>query len=163
LADAKKDSSGITSHECGMLGVTNRWPHTGQVQSGASVISSSAILSNRLWVTDTAAAATAGEMSSTPLPLSMVAVAQTRDGVVEERDGVYSRGLRRSAQRDLHLLSGGGRGKGLARAAVELGGDLVDLDLASLARSGSRGRYWRGSPLVVSLLPRCHGERGSQK
>ena len=25
------------------------------------------------------------------------------------------------------------------------------------------GRYWRSSPLVFSLLPRCHGECGSQK
>jgi hypothetical protein len=25
------------------------------------------------------------------------------------------------------------------------------------------GKYWRSSPLVFSLLPRCQGECGSQK
>ena len=25
------------------------------------------------------------------------------------------------------------------------------------------GKYWRSSPLVFSLLPRCHGERGSNE
>ena len=31
------------------------------------------------------------------------------------------------------------------------------------ARSVPRGKYWRSSPLVFSLLPRCHGLCGSQK
>src|SRR5664279_5527120 len=30
-------------------------------------------------------------------------------------------------------------------------------------RSVPLGKYWRSSPLVFSLLPRCHGECGSQK
>ena len=30
-------------------------------------------------------------------------------------------------------------------------------------RSVPRGMYWRRSPLVFSLEPRCQGERGSQK
>src|SRR5262249_48849849 len=30
-------------------------------------------------------------------------------------------------------------------------------------RSTFLGRYWRNRPLVFSLLPRCHGDRGSQK
>ncbi len=25
------------------------------------------------------------------------------------------------------------------------------------------GKYWRSSPLVFSLVPRCHGDLGSQK
>src|SRR2546423_494280 len=30
-------------------------------------------------------------------------------------------------------------------------------------RSVRFGKYWRSSPFVFSLLPRCHGLRGSQK
>jgi len=30
-------------------------------------------------------------------------------------------------------------------------------------RSARLGKYWRSSPLVFSLLPRCHGLCGSQK
>jgi putative transposase len=30
-------------------------------------------------------------------------------------------------------------------------------------RSEPLGKYWRSKPLVFSLLPRCHGLRGSQK
>ena len=32
-----------------------------------------------------------------------------------------------------------------------------------LDRSVPLGKYWRSSPLVFSLLGRCHGECGSQK
>jgi len=49
--------------------------------------------------------------------------------------------------------------RGFARTAVELGGDVVKLDLARAARSSLRGRYWPSSPLVCSLLARCQGER----
>ena len=38
VAPSKKRSSSTTWHECGMLRVTNRCPHTGQVQSGASLM-----------------------------------------------------------------------------------------------------------------------------
>ncbi len=31
------------------------------------------------------------------------------------------------------------------------------------AKRDLRGRYWRNRPLVFSLVPRCHGLRGSQK
>jgi hypothetical protein len=31
------------------------------------------------------------------------------------------------------------------------------------ARLVPLGKYWRSSPLVFSLVPRCHGLRGSQK
>jgi RNA-directed DNA polymerase len=31
------------------------------------------------------------------------------------------------------------------------------------ARSVPLGKYWRSSPLVFSLVPRCHGLCGSQK
>ncbi len=32
-----------------------------------------------------------------------------------------------------------------------------------MERSAPFGKYWRSSPLVVSLLPRCHGDFGLQK
>jgi hypothetical protein len=48
--------------------------------------------------------------------------------------------------------------EGLARPAVERGSDGVEVIGTVLG-----GRYWRNRPLVFSLVPRSHGDDGSQK
>ena len=50
-----------------------------------------------------------------------------------------------------------------AGSVVELIRDLVELGLAQLPQLSALGKYWRRSPLVFSLDPRCHGACGSQK
>src|SRR5205823_7226324 len=50
------------------------------------------------------------------------------------------------------------RGRRLSLAAIS--SRSAWLMAARLVRFG---KYWRSSPLVFSLVPRCQGERGSQK
>jgi hypothetical protein len=50
------------------------------------------------------------------------------------------------------------RGRVLSERAMASSSRWVHCD-----RSADLGRYWRSSPLVFSLLPRCQGLLGSQK
>ena len=50
------------------------------------------------------------------------------------------------------------RGRELSSAATASRSPLVHLE-----RSVPFGKYWRNSPLVFSLVPRCQGLRGSVK
>ena len=50
------------------------------------------------------------------------------------------------------------RGRAFSSAATSIRRPALWTD-----RSVPLGKYWRSSPLVFSLLPRCHGECGSQK
>jgi hypothetical protein len=45
--------------------------------------------------------------------------------------------------------------EGLARTFVELGGDGVEAVVGEGVEVEAAGRYWRSSPLVFSLVPRC--------
>ena len=68
----------------------------------------------------------------------------------------------------LHVARGRGLGgslpvEGASGPGVESFGDGVAVGWASSRRSLPLGQYWRSSPLVFSLVPRCHGECGSQK
>jgi hypothetical protein len=48
----------------------------------------------------------------------------------------------------------------LSRAFVEFGGDGVEVVLGEGGEVAAFGKYWRSSPLVFSLEPRCQGLRG---
>jgi hypothetical protein len=58
---------------------------------------------------------------------------------------------------------GFGEGEALARPLVELVGDGVELGFGDGGEVSALGKYWRSSPLVFSLEPRCQGACGSQK
>jgi ubiquinone/menaquinone biosynthesis C-methylase UbiE len=58
----------------------------------------------------------------------------------------------------LDIGCGTGRYSRLLRALLPDGSRLAASDVSVL-----RGKYWRSSPLVFSLLPRCQGLWGSQK
>jgi hypothetical protein len=51
----------------------------------------------------------------------------------------------------------------VSRRSVEPGGYLIQVGLLCRDSTVPLGKYWRSSPLVFSLLPRCQGECGSQK
>jgi hypothetical protein len=73
-------------------------------------------------------------------------------------------GFERSLQQQLgQALGGVGLGQALAGPVVELVGDRVELGFGDGGEVGALGKYWRSSPLVFSLEPRCHGACGSQK
>ncbi len=58
----------------------------------------------------------------------------------------------------LELLGGSVPGEGFAGAGVEQFCDVVQVGLARASKSVlPLGKYWRSSPLVFSLLPRCQG------
>jgi hypothetical protein len=42
-------------------------------------------------------------------------------------------------------------------SSVELGGDVVQDAGAVEGQVGALGMYWRSSPLMFSLVPRCQG------
>jgi hypothetical protein len=53
-------------------------------------------------------------------------------------------------------------GEAFAGSVVEFVGDAVEVELGE-GGEVPFGKYWRSSPLVFSLVPRCQGELGSQK
>ena len=73
-------------------------------------------------------------------------------------------GFERLLQQELcELFCGLVEAEAVAGPVVELVGDAVEVELAVHGEVGALGKYRRSSPLVFSLLPRCHGACGSQK
>jgi hypothetical protein len=53
--------------------------------------------------------------------------------------------------------------EGVAGPVVDLVFDGPQMVRCVDVQAGALGKYWRSNPFAFSLLPRCHGERESQK